>query len=32
MISTIHDSTLVDVSQRNEEVKNKPIFIFSVGA
>ena len=28
MISTIHDSTMVDVPQRNEEVKKKPICIF----
>jgi len=28
MISTIHDSTLVDVPRRNEEVKKKPICIF----
>jgi len=25
-ISTIHDSTMVDVPQRNEEVKRKPVF------
>ena len=29
MISTIHDSTMVDVPRRNEEVKKKPI-CFSV--
>jgi len=28
MISTIHDSTMIEVPQRNEEVKKKPIFIF----
>ena len=28
MISTIHDSTMVDVPRRNEEVKKKPICIF----
>ena len=28
MISTIHDSTMVDVPWRNEEVKKKPICIF----
>ena len=28
MISTIHNSTMVDVPQRNEEVKKKPICIF----
>jgi len=28
MISTIHDSTMVDVPQRIEEVKKKPICIF----
>ena len=28
MISTIHDSTVVDVPWRNEEVKKKPICIF----
>ena len=28
MISTIHDSTMVDVPQRNEEVKKKPVCIF----
>ena len=27
-ISTIHNSTMVDVPQRNEEVKKKPICIF----
>ena len=28
MISTIHNSTMVDVPRRNEEVKKKPICIF----
>ena len=28
MISTIHYSTMVDVPQRNEEIKKKPICIF----
>jgi len=28
MISTIHDSTMVDVPWRNEEVKKKPFCIF----
>ena len=28
MISTIHDSTMVDVPWRKEEVKKKPICIF----
>ena len=28
MISTIHDSTMVDVPWRNEEVLKKPICIF----
>ena len=28
MISTIHDSTMVDVPRRNEEVLKKPICIF----
>jgi len=28
MISTIHDSTMVDVPRRNEEVKKTPICIF----
>jgi len=28
MISTIHDSTVVDVPRRNEEVKKKAICIF----
>ena len=28
MISTIHDSTMVDIPRRNKEVKKKPICIF----
>jgi len=28
MIFTIHDSTMVDVPRRNEELKKTPIFIF----
>ena len=28
MISTIHDSTMVDVPRRNEEVKKKNLFVF----
>ena len=30
MISTIHDSTMVDVPRRNEEVKKKTYLYFSV--
>ena len=30
MISTIHDSTMVDVPQRNEEVKKKTYLHFSL--